>query len=77
MVIVKLPGAVQSAVAQFGGIFSNRCQRDHFGNYLTGLFIGRRKTVAGMSDELTFASDQSCLNRFLNEVNWDEKQLNE
>jgi hypothetical protein len=30
-----------------------------------------------MSDEFTFASYQSCLNRFLNEVNWDEKQLNE
>jgi hypothetical protein len=49
MVIVKLPGVVQSALDQFGDVFSNRCQRDHFGHYLTGLFIGRRKTIAGMS----------------------------
>jgi hypothetical protein len=64
-------------VIQFGRLFSNRCQRDHLGHYLTGLLVGHRKTVAGMSREFAFASDQSCLNRFLTEVDWDEKKLNE
>ncbi len=74
--IVKRPTVVEEAVEQFGDFFENKCQREHFANYLTGLMVGNNKTVAGMTDEFVHASDQSCLNRFLNEVDWDAAELN-
>ncbi len=39
--------------------------------------IADNKTIAGMTDEMPNASDQSCLNRFLTEVEWDEHVVNE
>jgi hypothetical protein len=39
---------------------------------LTGLMISSNKTVAGMTDEMPNASDQSCLNRFMTEVDWEK-----
>jgi len=39
--------------------------------------IATNKTVAGMTEEMPNASDQSCLNRFLNDVAWDEKEMNQ
>ncbi len=74
--IIKRPTIVEEAVEQFGGLFENKSQREHFANYLTGLMVGNNKTVAGMTGEFVHASDQSCLNRFLNEVDWDEEELN-
>jgi hypothetical protein len=75
--ITQCPRVVEGAVDRFTDIFDNQCQRKHFGNYLTGLLVGRKKTVTGITNEIVHAKDQSCLNRFLTEVNWDEKQLNE
>ena len=39
--IVQRPTVVEEAVDQFAGLFANQCQRKHFGNYLTGLMVGR------------------------------------
>jgi len=39
--------------------------------------ISENKTVAGMTADMPNASDQSCLNRFLTEVDWDENAVNE
>ena len=78
--IVEYPQVVCEAVAQFGDLFANQPQRDHFAEYLTGLFLARRKTVSGIHAEFTGLmgiSDQSCLNRFLTTVEWDAKQLNQ
>ena len=58
-------------------MFKNNPQRKHLANYLTGLMIAKNKTITGMTSELTNASDQSCLNRFLTEVEWDENAVNE
>ena len=33
------------------------------------------KTITGMTNEMPNASDQSCLNRFLTEVEWDENAV--
>lgn len=75
--IVQRPTIVEEAVDLFADLFQNKCQREHFGNYLAGLMVGNNKTVTGITDEFVNASDQSCLNRFLNEVDWDEKELNQ
>ena len=34
--IVEFPQVVQDALAQFGDLFANECQRRHFAEYLTG-----------------------------------------
>ncbi len=78
MPIVTPPKIVQDALDEFlAPLFKNKPQRKHLANYLTGLMISQNKTVAGMTDEMPNASDQSCLNRFLTEVEWDEHAVNE
>ena len=56
--------------------FQNEPQRKHCANYLTGLFLAQSKTIAGITEEIVGTSDQSCLNRFMNKVEWDHEELN-
>ena len=35
--IVEFPKLVQDALAQYGDLFANECQRRHLAEYLTGL----------------------------------------
>jgi hypothetical protein len=78
MIVVKTPQVVQNAVENFiGRHFRNTSQRKHATNYLTGLLVGDNKTIAGMSDRFLNASDQSCMNRFMTEVDWDPQALNQ
>jgi hypothetical protein len=74
---VEYPQVIQDALEQFGDLFANEPQRRHFAEYLTGLMVAQNKTVSGISDEFVDTTDQSCLNRFLTEVNWDEEAVNE
>ena len=60
------------ALARYGDLFANECQRRHFAEYLTGLFVAERKTVLGIHDEFADTTDQSCLNRYLTEATYDE-----
>ena len=75
--IVAFPQIVQEALQQFSDLFSCAPQRRHFAEYLTGLMVATNKTVSGVSHEFVETSDQSCLNRFLTEVDWDVEKLNE
>jgi SRSO17 transposase len=75
--IVQLPRVVQDAREQFAGLFANQPQRKHFAEYLTGLIVAHNKTVSGISGEFAETTDQSYLNRFLTEVDWDVEELNE
>jgi hypothetical protein len=75
--IVEFPKIVQRAQAYFGDLFYGEPQRRHFAEYLTGLMVAQRKTVLGISDEFPEGADQSCLNRFLTAVHWDEYALNQ
>jgi hypothetical protein len=78
MPIVTPPKIVQEALDEFlAPLFENTPQRNHLANYTTGLMIAHNKTVSGMTYEMPNASDQSCLNRFLNEVEWDEQKMND
>ena len=74
--IVQYPTVVQQAVEGFGNHFQNEPERRHFAEYITGLIIARKKNVSAINREFAFASDQSCLNRFLTEVDCDEEALN-
>ena len=69
--IIEFPQVVRDALAQYGDLFANECQRRHFAEYLTGLMVAERKTVLGINSEFAQTTDQSCLNRFLTDAPWD------
>lgn len=74
--IIEFPTIVQQATQQFGGIFANEPERRHFAEYLTGLLVAEKKNVSGINAEFAQTTDQSCLNRWITEVEWDEVELN-
>src|SRR3972149_1191818 len=74
--IIQHPQVVRDAVNEFGDLFVCEPERRHFAEYLTGLMIAERKTVLGINREFAETTDQSCLNRFLTEVQWNETELN-
>ena len=75
--IVDFPTIVKGAVDVFGDLFANEPARRHFAEYLTGLMVAEKKTVSGINGAFVVTTDQSCLNRWLNEVAWDVKALND
>ena len=75
--IVEFPKLVQDAFSQYGDLFGNEPQRRHFAEYLTGLIVAERKTVLGIHDEFAQTTDQSCLNRFLTDADWNVDALNQ
>ena len=75
--IVEFPQVVQDALAHYGDLFANECQRRHFAEYLTRLMVAQRKTILGINREFAATTDQSCLNRFLTGTEWDIEALNQ
>lgn len=75
--IIEFPTLVQDAVEQFGAVFANEPERRHFAEYLTGLLVAEKKTVSGINAEFAQTTDQSCLNRWITEVEWNVGKLNE
>src|SRR3954465_10925226 len=73
--IVEFPKLIQDALAHYGDLFANECQRRHLAEYLTGLIVAQRKTVLGIHDEFAKTTDQSCLNRSLTGAKWDAAAL--
>ena len=74
--IVQFPTVVAEALAEFGDLFANEPERRHFAEYLTGLFVAERKNVSAINRQFAQTTDQSCLNRWLTEVDWDVEALN-
>jgi hypothetical protein len=75
--IVDFPTVVKDALAIFGDVFDTEPARHHFAEYLTGLMVAEHKTVSGINRAFAVTTDQSCLNRWLTEVEWDAKALND
>lgn len=75
--IIEFPTLVQHAVEEFGAVFANAPERRHFAEYRTGLLVAEKKNVAGINAEFAQTTDQSCLNRWITEVDWDAAKLNE
>ncbi len=75
--IVEFPTVVKEALDEFGDHFKNEPERKHFAEYLTGLMIANKKNVSAINREFAITTDQSCLNRWLTEVDWDEEALNQ
>jgi hypothetical protein len=74
---VDFPTVVQEALVIFGDLFDTEPARRHFAEYLTGLMVAENKTVSGINREFALTTDQSCLNRWLTEVEWDITALND
>jgi len=74
--IVEFPHVVAESLDHFGDLFPNQPQRQHLGEYLTGLIVSPNKTVSGINAEFVDTTDQSCFNRFLTEAVWDVDELN-
>jgi hypothetical protein len=75
--IVDFPEVIKNALPEFADLFQGEPQRRHLAEYLTGLMVAANKTVSGINSEFVETTDQSCLNRFLTEVEWDAEKLNE
>jgi DDE superfamily endonuclease len=74
---VDFPTVVKDALTIFGDVFDTEPARHHFAEYLTGLMVAEHKTVSGINRAFAVTTDQSCLNRWLTEVEWDVKALND
>lgn len=75
--IVDFPTIVKEALVRFGPLFANEPERVHFAEYLTGLLVADHKNVSAISRQFAVTTDQSCLNRWLTEVEWDVERLNQ
>jgi hypothetical protein len=74
--IVEFPTVVKEVLGEFAPFFANEPERRHFAEYLTGLIIAHKKNVSAINREFAVTTDQSCLNRWLTEADWDEETLN-
>lgn len=74
--IVEYPTVVVEALEQFADLMPNEPARRHLAEYLTGLMVAERKNVSAISRQFAQTTDQSCLNRWLTEADWDVEQLN-
>jgi hypothetical protein len=75
--LVDFPTLGKDAVDIYGDLCANEPERRHFAEYLTGLMVAEKKTVSGINSAFVVTTDQSCLNRWLNEVGWDATALND
>jgi hypothetical protein len=75
--LVDFPTIVRDALTVFGEVFDTEAARRHCAEYLTGLMVAERQTVSGINRELVITTDQSGLNRWLTEVQWDVQTLND
>lgn len=72
--ITDPPLLVKKYAFKFRALFS-KPQYAHFLKYLTGLIVSTNKTVQGINNNFVDRKDQSNLNLFINESDWDEQAL--
>jgi len=73
--IVDYPPVVQRYLPHFRPHFANEPQFRHFAEYLTGLIVCFRFSVAFMNSQFLGHRDPSTKTRFLTEVDWPESQV--
>jgi hypothetical protein len=74
--IIEFPTVVEQVLKDFGDPFGNQPARRHLAEYVTGLLVAKRKTMNGINAEFAVTTDQSCLNRWITEMGWDQQALN-
>ena len=76
MPVVQFPSIVLDNLVHFAPLFGREEQRKHFCEYVTGLIAGDQATVQAINALFLDKNDQSALNRFLTQAEWDENRLN-
>lgn len=72
------PAPLVSAHASvFRDLFENRCQFEHFQNYLTGLMVLDNKSLANMARCIPESSDKTNLSRFFSQAPWLADEVND
>jgi len=74
--VAPAPVVVEHAQV-FRELFENRCQFQHFENYLTGLMVLANKSLANISRCLLESADKTNLWRFFSEAPWEQEKVNE
>jgi len=74
--ITEPPKMVKDYAVKFTDFFSQP-QFAHFKTYLTGLIISTNKTVQGINDNFIERKNQSSLNHFITDSEWDEEAVND
>lgn len=74
--IVRFPRIVEQQAPWFDPVFATDEQRKHFREYVTGLMVGDAATVTAINNLFLERNDQSALNKFLTQAEWDEIELN-
>lgn len=74
--IVQLPPIVTEHTPAFADLFKNKCQFQHFQNYLTGLMILENTTMANITRCIVDSADKTNLSRFFSEAEWSDVDVN-
>src|SRR5215212_6805209 len=75
--IVAPAPLVRTHAGAFRDLFANRCQFQHFEEYLTGLMVLDNKSLSNMARCIVDSADKTNLSRFLSEAPWDEAAVND
>ena len=75
--IVTPAPLVSAHAAVFRDLFENRCQFQHFQNYLTGLIVLDNKSLANITRCILESSDKTNLSRFFSEAPWFQERVND
>lgn len=75
--IVAPAPLVTTHAAAFRDLFENRCQFQHFQQYLTGLMVLDNKSLANIARCVLASADKTNLSRFLSSAPWQEEAVNE
>jgi len=75
--IVAPAPLVRAHAGAFRDLFANRCQFQHFEEYLTGLMVLYNKSLSNMARCIVDSADKTNLSRFLAEAPWDEAAVND
>jgi hypothetical protein len=69
---VLYPSIIANNLPYFTPVFQAEEQERHFCEYVTSLIAGDKKTVAAINGLFLNNNDQSALNKFLTQAEWDE-----
>lgn len=75
--IVTIAPIVEKYGQKFADIFDNRCQFQHFTNYLTGLIALPNKSMANITRCIVESADKTNLSRFFSDAPWKAKEVND
>ena len=75
--IVAPSPIVEKHSAAFRDLFENRCQYEHFQNYLTALMVLENKSLSNISRCVLASADKTNLSRFFSQAPWSEAEVNE